>query len=122
MTARAHCYGHEIVWKNGHWLYKDDGTALTRRACGRCSREQVKLPLGGRVVNIDTCIHPLIAALNAGGVLTKACCCGHGFHPGVIILEDGRELFIAPDYKTARAIDAAFPDIWGVKKKKRRKK
>lgn len=81
------------------------------------------MPIAGRVVNVDACIHHIVAALNAGGVRTKACCCGHGFRPGSIILDDGREIFIVPDWETGRIIDAAFPtDIWGVKIKKRRKK
>jgi hypothetical protein len=72
----------------------------------------VQMPINGRVVNIDSCIAHIVAALNAGGVLTKACCCGHGKRPGSIILADGRELMIAPDYETGRAIDKAFPPIF----------
>ena len=40
--------------------------------------EQVLMPLNGKVRAIDKCIHHMIAALNAGGVETSACCCGHG--------------------------------------------
>lgn len=53
--------------------------------------EQVMMPLNGKVVCIDRCIHQIIAALNAGGVRTVACCCGHG-KKGRIDLEDGRVL------------------------------
>lgn len=56
--------------------------------------EQVQLPLGGRVRSIDRCIHHIVAALNAGGVETIACCCGHGRQPGRIDLADGRVLHI----------------------------
>ena len=53
---------------------------------------QACLPLNGRVVCVDFCIHQIVAALNAGGVLTVASCCGHGKRPGRIDLEDGRVL------------------------------
>ena len=62
----------------------------------------------------DPCIAPLVAALNDAGIATIASCCGHGHRPGVIALADGRELVIAPDFDTARRIDALFPvDING---------
>jgi hypothetical protein len=41
---------------------------------------------------IDSCIAPIVAALNAAGILTASCCCGHGDQPGSIVLQDGREL------------------------------
>ena len=52
------------------------------------------MPLNGRVQCIDFCIHQIVAALNAGGVPTSACCCGHGKIPGNIILDDVRVLTI----------------------------
>lgn len=55
---------------------------------------QVLMPLGGKVVCIDWCIHHIIAALNAGGVETVACCCGHGERDGLIDLADGRVLIL----------------------------
>ena len=71
--------------------------------CERCDTfggeatyaNQVLMPLGGRVVCIDWCIHRIVAALNAAGIKTVACCCGHGRMPGRIDLEDGRVLTIA---------------------------
>ena len=65
-----------------------------------------------KLVDVDSCIAPIVAALNAGGVPTIASCCGHGKRPGNIILGDGRELIIAPDFATSRAIDDAFPPIF----------
>ncbi len=62
-------------------------------------------------VGIDSCIAPIIKALNDGGITTIACCCGHGKRPGSIILGDGREFIIAPDYETARTVEVAFPPI-----------
>ena len=55
---------------------------------------QVCMPLNGKVVCIDHCIHQIVASLNAGGVKTVACCCGHGETEGRIDLEDGRILSI----------------------------
>ena len=71
-------------------------------ACKRCDEcggkatyeNQVVMPLNGKAVCIDWCIHHIVAALNAGGVHTKACCCGHGERDGRIDLEDGRVLII----------------------------
>jgi hypothetical protein len=70
--------------------------------CDRCDgpggektyRNQVCMPLNGRVQCIDWCIHQIVAALNAGGVETVASCCGHGKRPGQINLADGRVLII----------------------------
>lgn len=65
-------------------------------------QEQVCMPLNGKVVCIDKCIHQIVASLNAGGVRTRACCCGHGSDTGLISLEDGREIVI---YKSADDIN-----------------
>lgn len=65
-------------------------------------------------VGVDACIAPLVHALNShAGVTTIASCCGHGNRPGSIILADGRELIVAPDFETARKVDDTFPDIHG---------
>jgi hypothetical protein len=45
---------------------------------------------------IDECIRPLVAALNAGGFPTLASCCGHGARTGRILFKDGTELEIHP--------------------------
>ena len=60
-------------------------------------RNQVCLPLNGKVQCIDRFIHQIVAALNAGGVQTVASCCGHEKMPGRIGLRDGRVLTILPD-------------------------
>lgn len=67
--------------------------------CDGCGSEktyasQVAMPINGKVCRIDWCIHPIVAALNAAGVETVACCCGHGEQDGRIDLEDGRVLVI----------------------------
>lgn len=43
--------------------------------------------IDGKPRNIDSCIAPLVSALNAGGIRTVASCCGHGRLPGNIIIE-----------------------------------
>lgn len=43
---------------------------------------------------VDRCIAPIVAALNAAGIYTAACCCGHGAQDGSILLHDGRELVV----------------------------
>ena len=71
-------------------------------ACDKCDEcggiktyaNQACLPISGKVRCIDWCIHQIVAALNAGGVVTIASCCGHGVQEGRIDLEDGRVLVI----------------------------
>jgi hypothetical protein len=71
-------------------------------SCDKCDtfggvktyENQVMLPINGKVRCIDHCIHHIVAALNAGGVETVACCCGHGVKDGRIDLADGRVLKI----------------------------
>lgn len=65
----------------------------------------------GCIRDVDRCIAPLVSALNDAGIKTVACCCGHGVRPGNVALADGRELIIAPDYKTARIAEKAFPPV-----------
>jgi hypothetical protein len=60
---------------------------------------------------IDSCIAPLVRALQLAGIVTRASCCGHGRRPGNIALADGRELIIAADFEVARVVDNAFPPI-----------
>lgn len=75
--------------------------------CKRCDQpggqktydNQALLPLNGKAICIDWCIHHIVAALNAGGVRTAACCCGHGAKDGFINLKDGRVLVIQNQMK-----------------------
>lgn len=39
---------------------------------------------------IDTCIAPIVEALNNAGFYTANSCCGHGKEGGTILLHDGR--------------------------------
>lgn len=62
-----------------------------------------------RVKAIDSCIAPLVEALSQQDIGTRASCCGHGKRPGNIVLEDGRELMILPDFDTARYVERLIP-------------
>jgi hypothetical protein len=68
----------------------------------------VRIPHLARNVGVDPCISYLVHVLNQSGFATRASCCGHGQRPGSIILADGRELMIVPDYETGRRIDDLF--------------
>lgn len=63
------------------------------------------LEVGGKRVAVDSCIAPLVEALNRAGVPTKASCCGHGRQPGNIALADGRELLLVSCYEQARQLE-----------------
>jgi hypothetical protein len=43
---------------------------------------------------VDSCIAPIVRALNDAGIYTAACCCGHGERDGEIVLQDGRTLVV----------------------------
>lgn len=81
---------------------RDQPIPKRQPGCDRCDEtggkktyaNQALLPLKGRVRSIDWCIHHIVAALNAGGIETVACCCGHGEREGRIDLADGRVLKI----------------------------
>ncbi len=45
-------------------------------------------------VGVDSCIAPIIKALQEGGIDMRASCCGHGKAPGRIDLADGRVIWI----------------------------
>ncbi len=64
-------------------------------------------------IKVDSCIASIVQALNDSGIQTVASCCGHNKRPGTIALAGGRELFILPDYDSARKLDLSYPDIWG---------
>ena len=68
---------------------------------------QVRLA-DGRMRPVDPCIAPIVQALNDAGIQTRASCCGHGAQPGSIMLMDGREVLIAPDFDTARRMEVAY--------------
>ncbi len=67
----------------------------------------------GETVGVDPCIAYLVQVLNDAGYKTTSCCCGHNQRPGIITLEDGRELIIMPNWAEARRIDHLWPDTLG---------
>lgn len=44
--------------------------------------------------DIDSCIAPIVQALNDAGIYTAQSCCGHGKGDGEILLHDGRIIVI----------------------------
>lgn len=48
-----------------------------------------------REMRIDSCIAPLVKALQEGGIDMRGSCCGHGGNLGDIHLQDNRILLIA---------------------------
>lgn len=48
-----------------------------------------------RPFGVDSCIAPIVKALNDAGIATTQSCCGHGKSDGEIALADGRKLRIA---------------------------
>jgi len=55
------------------------------------------LIINDRLVDIDSCILPLVKMFNKNGYETIASCCGHGKIPGNIALADGRFIDIHPN-------------------------
>lgn len=43
---------------------------------------------------IDSCIADIVYALNASGIKTRTCCCGHHKADSVIELQDGRQIIV----------------------------
>ncbi len=73
--------------------------------CDQGTYSEVKI-VGGKVLTtIDSCIAPIIQALNTAGIETVASCCGHGWNIGSIALKGGKELLITKDWKEARMIE-----------------
>jgi len=44
---------------------------------------------------VDSCIAPIVKALNDSGIYTSGCCCGHGKTEGTILLHDGEMIELA---------------------------
>jgi hypothetical protein len=47
-----------------------------------------------RKVKIDSCIAPIVRALQKDGIDMRGSCCGHGKREGQISLQDGRGLLV----------------------------
>lgn len=47
-----------------------------------------------KLVGIDSCIAPIVDALNKAGIKTRQSCCGHYKMDGQIDLQDGRMIIV----------------------------
>jgi len=109
MTATSKSLGHPICYDTDlhkwvpHTSHPDYDAEVWR--CRSCKQLPTILKIGGKARQIDTCIAPIVKALNEGGIRTKACCCGHGKGMGDIALEDGRELLIVDSFEEARDLE-----------------
>lgn len=70
-----------------------------------CIDQYKWVQINGNLRRIDSCIANIVRGLMISGAEPIASCCGHFNRWGSIILNDGRELLIVPDYDTARAFD-----------------
>lgn len=66
-----------------------------------------------KLVDVDACLAPIVKALNVGGVVTVACCCGHGQVPGFVSLADGRELVVVTTAEADALRSGLSKDIHG---------
>ena len=46
---------------------------------------------GGKTVRVDSCIAPVIQAIQDAGLRTSSCCCGHGRGASLIVWEEDAE-------------------------------
>jgi len=60
---------------------------------------------------IDSCIAPLVKALQEGGIDMRGSCCGHGRVEGHIELQDGRILLILLPHQARRYISGRIVNI-----------
>lgn len=115
MTARSFNRGHEIEFDEDQdkWVYSGTKHVVDHlHYCSGCGKKPIIMEINRRTRDVDRCIAPIVKALNEAGVETVACCCGHKRRPGNIILKDGREVFIMPNFESARKIDKLFPPLF----------
>ena len=63
---------------------------------------------GHPTVWCDPEIADVVSALNSGALVTVASCSGHGFRPGVISMEDGRQLMVLADTRQLEIAQQPF--------------
>jgi len=66
-----------------------------------------------REMGIDSCIAPIVRALQEGGIDMRGSCCGHGRMSGQIELQDGRMILILPSAKLYYKAYASNAEILG---------
>ncbi len=59
-----------------------------------------------KLVGIDSCIAPLVKALNDVGLMTESSCCGHGKGPATIALPDDQWLIVLPKDEAFKLLDS----------------
>lgn len=106
MTVRMNVRGH----------MKALDALMDESRCALCGRQSVPLRVNipaslshtgmsrWDVKGIDTCLATIVRALNDAGILTSACCCGHGRSDGTIILQDSRELLVVQNPKGPQSL------------------
>lgn len=75
---RSYCRGHPICYRNGQWVYADDGQPIDgtpERPCPRCGRAPT-------TEGYDACLGYIPGAVSA--------CCGHGVEPGYVKMGEER--------------------------------
>lgn len=107
IMTKTYFQGHPAIYdyNKKRWVYEDNGEQvdISLRPCKKCG----KLPEQGRK---DSCIFPIIEALNKGGIKTIYSCCGHGSNLGYIKLKDGRIFIIARNDEDFVMIKRGFYD------------
>lgn len=106
-----------------------DGCPTPGATCDYCDglgtaktyRNQVAMPVAGKVVCVDNCIHRIVAALNAANVRTVASCCGHKKMLGRIDLwgnEDERTVLLICNREDADRIERWYQPVWQARQQK----
>ncbi len=62
-------------------------------------------------VGIDSCIAPIVEALQAAGIDMRGSCCGHYRGPGEIELQDGRRLRVERRERMTNSYDPRCKDL-----------
>ena len=78
--------------------------------CEQGNEKEIKLT-DGTVRSCDECIQPFVQMLNDFGWQTLNSCCGHGKRPTTVILKDGREIHILPNWYEGRIVDGLYPPL-----------
>lgn len=69
-----------------------------------------------KLIGIDSCLAPMVNALNRAGIYTASCCCGHGKQLGHLWLQDGRKFIIMPPEITREEFEKSIEALQGMEK------
>ena len=70
---------------------------------------------GRTTIPVDSCIAPLVQALNDAEIETTGSCCGHGEADGLISLADGRVLNLGVAVLHHIAVEVDNGRVWMIK-------